>query len=143
MRFIRRYGLQSPARAINTAATREPLDVPASKSPDSSMPDHRTIPPDRAASDVIRLSSVRRGFQGRIVSVQVDNACRQSALEPEELERRLLEMGFMAGAPIALLHEGLIGGDPIAVQLGAMRVALRRREADGVWVTADGDGAPE
>jgi len=54
-----------------------------------------------------------------------------------ELERRLLEAGFVEGARVALLHEGPMGGDPIAVRLDDMRVALRRREANGVMVQLD------
>ena len=56
------------------------------------------------------------------------------AIDPAELERRLLEMGFVEGAKLTLLHEGFIGRDPIAVRLDDMRVALRRREARGVWI---------
>ena len=72
----------------------------------------------------LRLGDGRRGLRGVVTRV---------AAEPE-LERRLLEMGFVEGANIALLNEGLIGGDPIAVRLDDMKVALRRREARGVWV---------
>ena len=46
-----------------------------------------------------------------------------------ELERRLLELGFVEGAEVELLHEGLFGRDPIALKVDDMRVALRRREA--------------
>ena len=46
-----------------------------------------------------------------------------------ELERRLLEMGFVEGARVEIVHEGLIGRDPIAIRLDDMRVAMRRREA--------------
>jgi len=52
-----------------------------------------------------------------------------------DLERRLLEMGFVEGACVEVLHEGLIGGDPIAVRVDDMRVALRRREARHIAIT--------
>ena len=52
----------------------------------------------------------------------------------DELERRLLEMGFVEGARFQILHEGLVGRDPIALKLDDMRVALRRREARAVLV---------
>jgi ferrous iron transport protein A len=58
-------------------------------------------------------------------------------LEQAELERRLLEIGFVEGARIEVLHEGFIGRDPIAVKLDDMRVALRRREARGVLLRLD------
>ena len=56
-----------------------------------------------------------------------------------EIERRLLEMGFVEGAPVRLVHEGLLGRDPIAVKLADRTVALRRREARAVMVRADAE----
>ena len=51
-----------------------------------------------------------------------------------ELERRLLELGFVEGARVELLHEGLFGRDPIAMKVDDMRVALRRHEAASLTV---------
>lgn len=51
-----------------------------------------------------------------------------------ELERRLLELGFVEGARIELLHEGLLGRDPIAMKVDDMRVALRRHEAASLTI---------
>jgi len=51
-----------------------------------------------------------------------------------ELERRLIEMGFVEGAQIHLLHEGFIGRDPIAVRVDDTTVALRRRDASLILV---------
>lgn len=53
-----------------------------------------------------------------------------------ELERRLIELGFVEGAVVELLHQGLFGGDPIAVRVADTTIALRRREAMAVLVTA-------
>ena len=55
----------------------------------------------------------------------------------EELERRLLEMGFVEGARFQVLHEGLVGRDPIALRLDDTRVALRRREAHAILIDCD------
>ena len=86
---------------------------------------------------VVRLSDARRGDRGVVLQVtsQVEEAV--DGLEQAELERRLLEIGFVEGARIELLHEGFIGRDPIAVKLDDMRVALRRREARGILVRLD------
>ena len=54
-----------------------------------------------------------------------------------ELERLLLEMGFVEGARVELLHEGPMGRDPIAVKVDDMRVALRRREAGFILVVSE------
>jgi ferrous iron transport protein A len=54
-----------------------------------------------------------------------------------ELQRRLLEFGFVEGARIELIHEGAIGHDPIAVKLDDMRIALRRADAADVLIALD------
>lgn len=80
------------------------------------------------------LAEARKGFAGVIVQVRAPEDSR--GLGGEEIERRLLEMGFVEGAPVQLRHEGLIGRDPIAVRLADRTVALRRREARAVLVRA-------
>ncbi len=79
------------------------------------------------------LSVARKGDRGVIVRVGGETG-QAEAIAPVELERRLLEMGFVEGARIEILHEGLFGRDPIAVRIDDMRVALRRREAGAVTV---------
>ena len=89
-------------------------------------------------SGVVPLGRGGRGFCGVVSSVGVQaSTAGGRGLEPSELERRLLEIGFVEGAQVEILHEGAIGGDPIAVKLDDMRVALRRREADAVLVTVE------
>ena len=97
----------------------------------SSMTD---IPTAQASAGAERpLSSARKGETGVITRVGGETG-RHEAIDPAELERRLLEMGFVEGAAIEILHEGLFGRDPIAVRIDDMRVALRRREAAAVTV---------
>jgi ferrous iron transport protein A len=84
--------------------------------------------------DVQRLADVRRGARGEVLAVSPETMTGVPEAERDELERRLLEIGFVEGARIEVLHEGFIGRDPIAVRLDDMRVALRRREAQGVLV---------
>ena len=91
-------------------------------------------PSDAFAEDVRRLADVRRGDRGEVLAVSPETMTGVPEAEREELERRLLEIGFVEGARIEVLHEGFIGRDPIAVRLDDMRVALRRREAQGVLV---------
>ena len=79
------------------------------------------------------LSKASKGQRGVIVRVGGETG-RSESIDPEELERRLLEMGFVEGAAFEVLHEGLFGRDPIAVRIDDMRVALRRREAAAVTV---------
>jgi ferrous iron transport protein A len=85
---------------------------------------------------VAPLGRGARGFRG-VVSAIGPAHRRPGGLDQAELERRLLEIGFVEGASVEILHEGALGGDPIAVKLDDMRVALRRREADAVMVTVE------
>ena len=88
------------------------------------------------ASGLTRLSLARPGERGVIAEVRADHAS-EHGVDVHELERRLLEFGFVEGASFEILHQGLIGADPIAVKLDDMRVALRRRDAEDVWVRLD------
>ena len=78
------------------------------------------------------LGLARPGFRGRVRKVAVTAGVE--GLSATELERRLLEIGFLEGAAVEVLHEGPLGRDPIAVRLNGTRVALRRREAMAVFV---------
>ncbi len=79
----------------------------------------------------IRLGDCARGVRGVIVGVGRGEAEEAFATE---LERRLLEIGFVEGATVEILHEGFLGRDPIAVRVDDMSVALRRREANSILV---------
>jgi len=85
-------------------------------------------------SDILKLSQARRGDRG--VIVQVGGHCHHDG-HALELERRLLELGFVEGARVELLHEGLFGRDPIAIKVDDMRVALRRQEAASLSLRLD------
>jgi ferrous iron transport protein A len=80
----------------------------------------------------VRLSGFGKGERGVVRGIDV--AGHAGGVESAELERRLLEMGFVEGAQVQVLHEGLIGRDPIAIRVDDMRVALRRREAAAILV---------
>jgi ferrous iron transport protein A len=78
------------------------------------------------------LGGVRLGFKGRIEAIQSGDVESGPA---EDLESRLIELGFVEGAAVEVLHEGLLGRDPIAVRVDGVTVALRRREAMAIIVT--------
>ncbi|MBN8959849.1 MAG: ferrous iron transport protein A [Rhizobiales bacterium] len=88
---------------------------------------------DLHESDSVRLlGNARRGFSGTVQALKGGNA--ESSLSAAELESRLIELGFVEGARVEVLHEGLIGRDPIAVRVENITVAVRRREAMAVVV---------
>lgn len=47
----------------------------------------------------------------------------------DSIARRLRELGFVAGEPVEVIALGPLGGEPILVQVGYTRFALRRTEA--------------
>lgn len=87
------------------------------------------------ADSTIALGDARVGFRGRIRAISSDRA--GPGLPALELERRLLELGFVEGAIVELLHQGLFGGDPIAVRVAHTTIGLRRREAMAILVSAE------
>jgi ferrous iron transport protein A len=97
--------------------------------------------PAAGAEEHVRLSVARPGDTGVIVEVRAESHPGDHGVDVHELQRRLLEFGFVEGATVEVLHEGAIRRDPIAVRLDDMRVALRRRDAEDVWVRLTRRGA--
>ena len=73
------------------------------------------------------LDQLRVGESGVVGDVNQVNATGSNA-DPH-LARRLMEIGFIPGEHIAVLHKGFFGGEPIAVRIGHSTFALRRFEA--------------
>jgi len=92
--------------------------------------------PDKASSNATpaageQLGRCARGWSGWVTGLAPTDAL---TIPWVEMERRLLEMGFVEGARVEILHEGPFGRDPLAVRVDDLTVALRRREADVVLV---------
>src|SRR5690242_19798526 len=91
----------------------------------------------RAAGPIL-LGAAPVGFRGRIRAVSAqDSELTSGAMPASELERRLLELGFVEGARVEILHQGPFGGDPIAVRVNDATIALRRREARALLTEAE------
>ena len=88
--------------------------------------DQSNAPPE------MRLGLAKRGYSGVIQHLDATEV--NSSLPAIELESRLIELGFVEGARVEVLHEGIIGRDPIAVRVENVTVAVRRREAMAVVV---------
>lgn len=81
--------------------------------------------------DAQPLSLLHCGDIGRILAVRDPD----HHLSGSDIERGLLEMGFVEGACVEVLHQGFPGRNPLAVRINqSMTVALRRREASAVLV---------
>lgn len=69
------------------------------------------------------LDGIEIGVTAHVVAVD------WSALAPDEA-KRLQALGIDEGAEIRVVHRGVFAGrDPLAVEIGAMTVALRRSHA--------------
>jgi Fe2+ transport system protein FeoA len=65
---------------------------------------------------------------GVVVSVGMDSRVLSA------IDRRLLELGFCSGESVEILAEARPGRDPFVVRVGHTTLALRRREAENIWV---------
>jgi ferrous iron transport protein A len=64
---------------------------------------------------------IERLSRGEVATI---SAIDRAGLDPETA-RRLHELGFDEGVDVELLHRAPFGGDPLAVRVGNMVVALR------------------
>jgi ferrous iron transport protein A len=78
--------------------------------------------------DAIRLDRLPLGTRARVASVD------WAALDRGEATR-LRQFGFDEGVTVEALHLGPFGRDPIAVRVGRMTVAIRRKHAGAIGVT--------
>jgi ferrous iron transport protein A len=83
----------------------------------------------------VSLAALPPGTTARVVGV----GSIASALSA--LERRLLEFGFVNGEQVEILAEARPGRDPFVVRVGHTTLALRRREAQSVWVEIQHSGS--
>ena len=76
------------------------------------------------------LSELKTGAEAIVDSVQ--------DLTPgDAVARRLRDLGFVAGEVIRLLTRGPLGGDPLLVQVGYTRFAMRGGEAARIRLRTD------
>ena len=75
----------------------------------------------------MRLSDLPKGSPA--VVDRVDDA---HAGDP--IAQRLRDLGFVEGEPVRLVARGPLGADPLLIQIGSTRFALRRSEAARVTV---------
>ncbi len=59
----------------------------------------------------------------------------------DAIAQRLRELGFVAGEQVEIVAAGPFGAEPLLVQVGFTRFALRRAEAARVRLRTNGAGA--
>jgi ferrous iron transport protein A len=77
--------------------------------------------------DAIRLDQLALGTRARVSAIDWDS------LDPSE-GARLRHFGFDEGVTVEPLHLGPFGRDPLAIRVGRMMVAIRRRHAGAIRV---------
>lgn len=77
---------------------------------------------------IMTLLDLPLGARGTVVDVH-------DATAADAIARRLRELGFVAGEAVRVLTVAPFGADPLLVEIGATRFALRRAEAARVTVT--------
>ncbi len=65
-------------------------------------------------------------------TAQVENV--QDLHANDAIARRLRELGFVAGEDVSIVARGPLGGEPLLVQVGFTRFALRRSEASRIRI---------
>jgi ferrous iron transport protein A len=76
----------------------------------------------------VQLSDLPKGAQAVVDAVR-------DAHENDAIARRLRDLGFVAGETVRVVARAPLGGDPLLVQVGFTRFALRRAEADRVQLS--------
>lgn len=92
--------------------------------------------PDTLDYSPISLGQGRVGLRGVVAAIDVGRCPGEPGAD---LERMLLEIGFIEGTRVEITHEGPFGRDPIALRVDNMRVALRRREACAILIHTDAE----
>lgn len=75
----------------------------------------------------VRLSELPKGLPA--VVERVDDSYAD-----DPIAQRLRDLGFVSGEPVRLVARGPLGADPLLIQIGSTRFALRRSEAARVTV---------
>ena len=77
--------------------------------------------------DTISLDLLKVGTRALVAAIDWDSLDEGEAC-------RLKHFGFDEGVAVEPLHLGPIGRDPIAIRVGRMTVAIRRRHASAIRV---------
>jgi ferrous iron transport protein A len=77
--------------------------------------------------DTVSLDQLELGTKARVTSID------WNGLDPGEA-CRLQHFGFDEGVAVEPLHLGPFGRDPIAIRVGRMTVAIRRKHASAIRV---------
>jgi ferrous iron transport protein A len=82
----------------------------------------------------LRLNQCPKNTCARIVELLPQPAL---GIQDERVTLRLKELGFLPGAAVKVIGFGLLGHDPIAVQVNGTKFALRHAEAAKILIQVE------
>ncbi len=83
----------------------------------------------------MRLSALK--VKQTAIITQVNRVTDETG-KPDLVSIRLESLGFVPGAAVEVVTKGIFGGDPILIQIGFTRFALRKAEADKIEIQIEG-----
>lgn len=87
----------------------------------------------------VRLSDLKVK-QTAIIS-KVSRTSEDNVNQPDLVASRLETLGFVPGTRVQVITKGIFGGDPILIQIGFTRFALRKVEAQKIEINQALEGA--
>lgn len=82
--------------------------------------------------DAVRLSDLK--VKQTAIIRKVNRTSSDDIAHIDMVAGRLETLGFVAGTQVKVITKGIFGGDPILIQVGFTRFALRKAEAEKIEI---------
>lgn len=88
----------------------------------------------------MRLSELK--VKQTAIITKVNRTLADNTSQTDLVTSRLETLGFVPGTTVQVITKGIFGGDPILIQIGFTRFALRKVEAEKVEIDLSIEGVP-
>ncbi|AWL27849.1 iron transporter [Acinetobacter defluvii] len=88
----------------------------------------------------MRLSELK--VKQTAIITKVNRTLADNTSQTDLVASRLETLGFVPGTTVQVITKGIFGGDPILIQIGFTRFALRKVEAEKVEIDLSTEGVP-
>lgn len=85
---------------------------------------------------MVRLSDLK--VKQTAIITKVNRTLDAASSENDLVASRLETLGFVPGTKVQVITKGIFGGDPILIQVGFTRFALRKIEAEKIEINLQG-----
>ena len=86
--------------------------------------------------DAVRLSDLK--VKQTAIIHKVNRTLDGNLAQNDVVASRLETLGFVPGTKVQVITKGIFGGDPILIQVGFTRFALRKVEAEKIEINLEG-----